>query len=312
MTNVNINMAKQRPVALVTGATGFIGGHIARRLVRDGWQVHILTRAGSRLPTTPEFSQIINNVHDGSTEGMVRCVAQSNPDVVFHIASHVLSSHTAKDVDSLIASNVLFGNQLLEAMEVNEIKKIINTGTFWQNYNKEEYNPVCLYAATKQAFEAILEYYVQACGVEAITLKLFDSYGSDDPRPKLFNLLNKSAESGEPLDMSAGAQLIDIVHIDDVTEAYVIAAERLLCGVVSIHEYYEVSSGHQMPLRELVEKYAEFSGQNIQVNWGARLYRDREVMEPLNMGIALPGWRVKVDLQSGIRQMLSAQVIPTN
>lgn len=305
-------MAKQRRVALVTGATGFIGSHIARRLVRDGWQVHILTRAGSRLLNALEFSQIINQVHDGSTEGMVRCVAQSNPDVVFHLASHVQSSHTVKDVDPLIASNILFGNQLLEAMRVNEIKKIINTGTFWQNYNKEAYNPVCLYAATKQAFEAILEYYVQACGIKAITLKLFDSYGHDDPRPKLFHLLSKSAISGEPLDMSPGGQLIDIVHIDDVTEAYVIAAERLLDGEVSMHEYYEVSSGHQMPLKELVDKYAEFSGQNIQVNWGAKLYREREVMVPLNMGIALPGWRAKVDLQSGLRPIMNAQDVPSN
>jgi hypothetical protein len=48
----------------------------------------------------------------------------------------------------LIQSNVLFGTQLLEAMGVNNTRNIVNTGTFWQHYNNEDYNPVCLYAAT--------------------------------------------------------------------------------------------------------------------------------------------------------------------
>lgn len=244
------------------------------------------------LPDAAEFAHVTNHLHDGSTEGMVRCVAQARPDVVFHLASLVLAQHVTKDIDVLIQSNVLFGNQLLEAMKVNEVSCLINTGTSWQHYNNEDYNPVCLYAATKQAFEAILEYYVQACGIKAITLKLFDTYGPDDPRPKLFHLLNKAAMSGESLDMSAGEQLIDLVHIDDVIAAYLIAAQRLLAGQVTAHERYAVSSGQPLPLKELVQRYAAISKQTIHVNWGARPYRYREVMMPWSNGKNLPGWQI--------------------
>lgn len=302
MSESRINTGKQR-VALVTGATGFVGGHLARRLVRDGWQVHVLSRAGSRLPEAPEFTQVTNHVHDGSTEGMVACVAKAKPDVVFHLASLFLSQHATKDIEPLIASNVLFGNQLLEAMRINEVSRIINTGTSWQHYNNEDYNPVCLYAATKQAFESILEYYVQACGLKAITLKLFDTYGPDDHRPKLFHLLNKAASTGEPLDMSAGEQLIDLVHIDDVVEAYLIAAQRLLDEKVTQHECYAVSSGQPLPLKKLVELYAAVTEQALHVNWGARPYRYREVMVPWNRGIGLLGWYPSVSLTAGIRYM---------
>lgn len=301
MSEASLKTAKQR-VALVTGATGFVGGHLARRLVRDGWQVHILSRAGSRLPDALEFSQIVSHVHDGSTDGLVRCVDQAKPDVVFHLASLFLSQHATKDVEPLMASNVLFGNQLLEAMKVNEVSLFINTGTSWQHYNNEDYNPVCLYAATKQAFEAILEYYVQACGIKAITLKLFDTYGPNDPRSKLFHLLNKAATSEDPLDMSAGEQLIDLVHIDDVTEAYVIAAQRLLKGNITEHECYAVSSGHPLPLKTLVELYAQMTKQKIPVNWGARPYRFREVMSPWNKGCLIEGWHPKIDLGKGLKQ----------
>lgn len=302
MSEAVSNRDTQR-VALVTGATGFVGSHLARRLVREGWQVHILSRAGSRLPDAGEFAQVTNHIHDGSTEGMVRCVALAKPDVVFHLASLFLPQHATKDVEPLIVSNVLFGNQLLEAMRINEISRIINTGTSWQHYNNEDYNPVCLYAATKQAFEALLEYYAQACGVKAITLKLFDTYGPDDPRPKLFHLLSKAAKLGESLDMSAGEQLIDIVHIDDVVEAYLIAAQRLLGGKVSQHECYAVSSGQPLPLKELVQLYAEVTKQTVNVNWGARPYRYREVMVPWHRGNSLMGWSPKIKLSEGMRQL---------
>lgn len=296
-----MNEARQR-IALVTGATGFVGSHLTRRLVGEGWEVHILSRSGSRLSDSSEFGHVENHVHDGSTQSMVSCVAKAKPDVVFHLASLFLSQHETKDIELLIQSNVLFGNQLLEAMKANGITNFINTGTSWQHYNNEDYNPVCLYAATKQAFEAIMEYYVQACSFKAITLKLFDTYGPDDPRPKLFHLLKKAAISREPLDMSPGEQLIDLVHIDDVVEAYLIAAQRLLEGKVSRHETYAVSSGNPIPLKELVQIYLAASGSVISVNWGARPYRFREVMSTWNRGAKLPGWSVNIGLENGMKK----------
>lgn len=276
--------------ALVTGATGFVGTHLVRRLVRDGWQVHIISRSDSHFPDMPEFTQVTNHMHDGSTAGMMSCIAQAKPDVVFHLASLFLSQHAPNDIEPLITSNLLFGNQLLEAMKINGATSIVSTGTSWQHYKNEDYNPVCLYAATKQAFEAILDYYVQACNFKVITLKLFDTYGIDDPRPKLFNLLIKAATTGEALNMSAGEQLIDLVHIDDVSWAYLLAAEKLMKHETSIHEKYSVSSGFPVPLKDVVNKYIDHYKLTTQINWDARPYRFREVMEPWNAGRRLPNW----------------------
>lgn len=304
MNETRLKTSGQR-VALVTGSTGFVGGHLVRRLVREGWQVHVVSRIGSCLPDAPELAHVKNHIHDGSTQSLVECVTHAKPDVVFHLASLFLSQHAVKDIESLIQSNVLFGSQLLEAMKLNGVACFINTGTSWQHFNNEDYNPVCLYAATKQAFEAILEYYVQACDIKAITLKLFDTYGPDDRRPKLFNLLNKAAKTGEPLDMSAGEQLIDLVHIDDVVEAYVLAAQRVLAGKALKHEIYAVSSGHPLPLRELVELYATVTEQVVPVNWGARPYRYREVMVSWKQGENLPEWMPKISLKTGLSSLSS-------
>lgn len=300
-TSSKVNVAEL--VALITGATGYVGAHLARRLVRDGWNVHIVVRDNSRIPQYSEFSSITSHVHDGSTEGMLRCVANAKPDVVFHLASKAQAQHEPKDVVPTIQTNVLFASQLLEGMRINGITKFVNTGTYWQHFNNEGYNPVCLYAATKQALESILEYYVQACNIRAVTLNLFDIYGPNDPRPKLPNLLKKAAITGVPLDMSQGEQLIELVYIDDVVDAYVLAASRLLKNQVQYHERYAVSSGCPIRLRDLVERFSNILSLPISVNWGARPYRPREVMVPWNRGVWLEGWRPCVGLEDGLLRL---------
>lgn len=295
-------LASNAPVALVTGATGFVGSYLVRRLVRDGWQVHIVIRENSRLPEALEFSHVICHIHDGTTEGMKHLVGEAAPNVIFHLASLFLAQHEAKDVEPLILSNLLFGSQLLEAMHANGVSQIINTGTSWQHYNNEDYNPVCLYAATKQAFEDILIYYCEATSIKAVTLQLSDTYGPNDPRPKLFHLLAKTAKSQEVLAMSPGEQFIDLVYIDDVIDAYLCAVD-VLETLQKGHQVYAVSSGKLLQLREIISIYENMVGVNLPIDWGKRPYRPREVMIPWNRGKTLKGWCPKVCLADGLRKI---------
>ncbi|MGK5054301.1 NAD-dependent epimerase/dehydratase family protein [Janthinobacterium sp. RB2P8] len=296
-------MANKR-IALLTGGTGFIGSNLIRRLLKDGWETHIITRPNSDLSILgASVSGVKAHLHDGTTEGMADIVKSSNPTVVFHLASLFLSQHTSKDVVSLINSNVLFSSQLLEAMSLNKVRYLINTGTAWQNFENAEYNPVCLYAATKQAFEAIIEFYTQVFGLSAITLKLHDSYGPDDARPKLFTLLRRVSMSGEALLMSPGEQLLDLVYIDDILDAYMLAVDMLLLDKIERHTAYVVSADEPIKLKDLVAVYGKAVSRSLNIEWGARPYRLREVMVPWNSGTRMPEWQPKVSLLDGIAKM---------
>lgn len=291
--------------ALLTGASGFIGAHLARRLLADGWQVHLVLRPGARLGTLDDIAPRLHlHRHDGTTAGLIDIVGAARPLIVFHLASLFLAQHRPDDVASLVQSNVLFGTQLAEAMGHHGVALLVNTGTSWQHFENAGYNPVCLYAALKQAFEAVLRYYVEQQGLRVITLKLFDTYGPGDPRPKLMGLFQRIALSGEALAMSPGEQLIDLVYIDDVVEAFLLAAQRLLSAAAGPMEEYAVSSGAPLPLRALAAVYAEASGKSLAIEWGGRPYRPREVMYPWNTGRTLPGWRPRVALADGIRRCL--------
>jgi nucleoside-diphosphate-sugar epimerase len=286
--------------ALVTGASGYVGSQLAKRLIADGWQVHVVVRPGSDLKLLSGVKDKLTvHQHDGSTQSLIEIVQHAAPDTVFHLASLFLAQHTTDDVSSLIASNVLFSTQLLEAMAVNDIHKLVNTSTSWQYFENQAHRPVNLYAATKQAFEEILEYYCDARNIQAITLALFDTYGPDDPRKKLIALLWQTQASQKLLELSPGEQKLDMVHIDDVTHAFAQAAERMRHLKVR-HERYGISSGEPMRLIDLVAAFEQATGEKVPVKWGGRDYRPREVMVPWNQYARMPGWAPLISFAQGI------------
>lgn len=295
--------------ALITGATGFVGSHLSRRLAARGDALHLVLRPESDRSLLAGLGDHASfHPHDGTTEHLIRIVEEARPDVVFHLASLFVARHEPRDVEPLFRSNLLFATQLAEALARGGVKRCVNVGTAWEHYENADYDPVCLYAATKRAFETLLRFYVERDGLAVVTLTLFDTYGPNDPRPKLFSLLRRAAESGQRLAMSPGEQLIDLVYVDDVIDAFIIAAERLEAGAVVGMENYPVASGQALPLKTVVETYRRVTGTPLDLEWGARPYREREVMTPWSGGQRLPGWVPKTKLEEGIRRMEEADV----
>jgi len=299
------NHRKRR--ALVTGASGYVGSQLARRLVADGWDVHVLMRPASDLaPLATVRAALTVHRFGGGTPALVGILRDAAPDAVFHLAAAFLAQHRPEDVETLVEANLLFSTQLLEAMDAAGVRLLVNTGTAWQHFDNRDYDPVNLYAATKQAFEAILAYYVNARGFAAATLALFDTYGPHDPRPKLMKALWQAAQHGNRLAMSSGEQLLDMVYIDDVVDAY-LAAERALRDAGPVQLRYGVSSGAPLRLKELVAAFGQATGARLDVGWGERPDRPRDVRIAWTGFAPPPGWQARVGFAEGLRRMAQAE-----
>ena len=293
---------------LITGATGYIGSQMVRRLIGSGgYEVSVLVRPNSDLATLgASLPNIIVHASDGSVESLTAVLEEARPEVVVHLASLFLSQHRPQDVLPLIQSNVQFGVCLLEAMLQSGVRRFVNTGTAWETMDgPPEYRPVCLYAATKRAFEDILRYYEDAHGFSALTLKLYDTYGPDDPRPKLFSLLCRSLTEAEPLPFSPGEQTLDLTHIEDVTDAYERAIRYVLVKDRALPEEVHIGSGQDLPLRDVVATFEEALGQRTNIAWGERPYRPREVMKAQadpSAAERVLGWKPAIGLREGIQR----------
>lgn len=285
----------KKKCALITGASGFIGKNLAVKLVNSGWKVGILVRSNL------EIKGAISYHYSGEMQSIDQCMKDLSPDIVVHLASYYVAQHMSSDIDGLIESNLKFGAQLLETMANHSVTKLINTGTSWQNYQGKEYSPVNLYAATKEAFKHVIQYYIEAKNFSCITLKLFDTYGPGDHREKIINLLLRNRNN--EFEMSPGNQQIDLVYIDDVVDSFIIAAQILL-NTNTKSEVYGVSSGRVILLRELVSLLSNISGQKIKVKWSSKQYREREVMKTWSTSNRLPGWAPKIALEQGLLNTL--------
>ncbi|MGK5088424.1 NAD(P)-dependent oxidoreductase [Bdellovibrionota bacterium FG-2] len=290
---------------LITGATGYLGCHLVRKLLALGNEVHCLARAHSSKDVLGTHeNEVIWHIYDGTTESVTRACALIHPDVCYHLASLFLVSHKTADVLPLIESNILFSVQLAEALSLEGNGVLINLGSSWQNFNSRAYHPVALYAATKQAFQDVLDFYAQTKSLRALTLKLFDTYGPADPRRKVINLLRDAQFSGKLLEMTAGEQYIDPVYVDDVIRGFLQAREYLKTAVLS-HERFCLSSGSPIQIKDLVELIQKLTHKSLPIEWGKLPYREREMFTPWDVAPILPGWIAQVSLEEGIKRVFS-------
>jgi len=281
---------------LITGATGFIGSNLAKALFDSGHKISLLVRPSSDLSGLSIGKKELSiHIYDGSYSSISKALSQDNIDLVIHCASLFLSSHREEDVERLIDSNIKFPSMLLESMVQHGVHKFINTGTSWQHYNDESYNPVNLYAATKQAFDDIVRYYLEVNSIACITLKLFDTYGPNDGRGKLIGFLIKQIKEGGHVDMSPGEQEISLVHIDDVVTAYKLAIKELLGLKKGSSREYGICSADTYKLRVLIKTIIKECNSDIplHVNFGGFNYRDREVMTLWQSYKKMPDWSEK-------------------
>ncbi|HFU77824.1 MAG TPA: NAD(P)-dependent oxidoreductase, partial [Epsilonproteobacteria bacterium] len=286
---------------VITGSTGFVAKSLIENLLTNGSQVYAIIRQHS------DTSGIAKGTHfytdTGDSQALIDFFNEIKPDGVIHLASLFLAQHDTKDIEPLVISNILFGTRLLEASIHSGVKWFINTGTFWQHYNNDDYNPVNLYAATKQAFLDIAKYYYESKQINFVTIKLNDTFGPGDTRKKVFNLWKKSSESQETLEMSPGDQIIDISYIEDIVDAYILMIEHLKNDKQYSYtgNVYAVSSEERMSLRHLAKLYENVTNKTLNIVWGKRAYRDREVMLPWDKGEPVPGWKQKVPLEKAIQ-----------
>ena len=211
--------------------------------------------------------------------------------------------HNANDIAGLITDNVTLTAQLCEAAIAAKCSSLVAAGTGWQNAGSPANDPTpapnTLYAASKQAADDIIDYYSAMAGLNAVTLKIYDSYGPEDPRRKFLAILREAAIKNEVIDASPGNQRLYMVHVDDLVDGFIHAGNLLTIGELRGRTSHTLPSPTAMTLREIAEIWMRVNRQQVNINWGSKPHRPGEVMVPWD-GVPLPGWSPHTSLNTGL------------
>jgi nucleoside-diphosphate-sugar epimerase len=285
---------------LVTGATGYIGGRLAARLVADGYDVHLLVRPQSDTTQLRNLAAHIHPCPDTCRDSISTIVRTVRPSIIFHLAA----ARSTDPVEAMIDANLRLGVMLTEGLLAAGGGRLVNTGTWWQFNAYGGYEPNGPYAVTKQAFQDLLRFYGERKELRATTLVLYDVYGENDPRKRLmWHLLR--ASHGETVALTSGLQQMRLCHVDDVVEAYLVAANGLAMGEFPPCVFVGEPAVHSV--REIAEVFMTILGRPLDLRWAAIPSRPRTPQRPCPVDPALPGWQSRVSVESGVRRLLTRE-----
>ncbi len=232
-----------------------------------------------------------------------------NPSVVLHLASLSTSRNDSEIIQPLIDSNILYGVRLLDALkECDNLKLFVNTGSFAEyRWGAETINDAYLYTATKSAFRTFVNYYSQLTGYKYINVIPYTIYGGKPTVKRLMDYILESMDSKEPIDMTAGEQILDFTHVDDLCDFYVHVVSHLNdVQQVKSGENFHIGTGKGTNIRELATIMEDVYDKKCNIRWGGRPYRDRDTMyavAPIAKNIELLHWRANIMLRDGIIKM---------
>jgi nucleoside-diphosphate-sugar epimerase len=284
----------------ITGITGYIGSQLAKFLTNDNAVYGIVREHINMRYLQRDSSQISLLHYDGTSDSIKTALEIAKPDIVFHLATYYTGARSPQIADILAESNIHLGMQLLEAMCEVGCKKIVYATTVTTQRAGNGYQPLSLYAATKQAFSDIISYYTDAELMQAVELVLPDTYGPNDERPKVLNLIKKAALRGEPMSLTSGEQFYDVIYIDDVVRGF-----ASFLDAQAWHESYnhfQLTSGKEQTLRAVVETLLCENKLEWQPQWGEKPDAFRQAIGGVQIFPLPPNWKPQVSLEEGLKR----------
>ena len=289
---------------IVTGARGCTGRMVVERALAEARPVILV---GRDTVETLRGGDSHRASHDGTAAGLAPLLGDARGFTLVHCAAKNSPRDALGDAEALIDGNLRHGFSVIEAARAAGCTRVLNFGSFWQFDSQGQVAPVNSYAAMKVAFQVLLDYAAAAHGLACITLILSDTYGEQDPRPKLIPQLCAAARDGSVLEMSEGTQKISPLHLDDVTEAVAVAVGLVADATAAgRHAQYFVMGPEVLTIRALVALFESATGRSVPIRWGARLRLARLPEAPFVGGLPLPGWAPGVGLADGLRRAMAA------
>ncbi len=303
---------------LITGGAGFIGSHLADRLVADGHSVIVLDSLlrGNKLSKST-FSQI--EFHKGDVRDLELVKkASKNCDIIFHMAAVLGVDIVADAPVETMDVEVIGTRNVVIAAEENNVKKVMYASTsgiyghssFTKSLSEEVLvDPKTSYAMAKRYNEIYLASHHQEKGLTTISLRFFNVYGTRQDTRMVVPLFFEQALSNIPISVfGTGEQTRDFTYIDDTIEACV------RCMALEGSEIINIANEKEYEIRDVAMMIKQICASDSEIHYieAPKKRYDYEVGRRIGSSSklkSLTGYQPLTDLDAGLSQILTEQYI---
>ena len=294
--------------ALVTGSSGFVGGHLVRRLAADGWSVSGLSLAPPAAAGEPSPDGVREHLGDiRDLEATRAIVAEAQPDVVFHLAAQASVPVSMRDPATDVLTNVLGSVHVAQAAaEAGRAahRLLLQRGRAPRRAALAPANedtpiaPDAVYGASKIAAEHELGALCRHLGLELSVLRPGNIYGPGQDaagESGVVAIFSSRMLAGEPVTIFGdGSQQRDYVYVDDIVEAALLAAEREPATCV-------IGTGEGTATQRIFDTLAALTGYGQPPVYAAERPGDHAAiyLDPSRAG-ELWGWAPRTALEEGM------------
>jgi nucleoside-diphosphate-sugar epimerase len=297
---------------LVAGASGFVGSALVRRLLSDGHDVHILLRTTSRTwridDMLPKVTTAYCDLTD--TDSLKALASAIKPHWIFNCVGSGIASFRRAEKD-ILRSDFEGAVNLVKACLPQGFEAFVHSGSSTEYGFKdhapaeaESCEPNSPHASAKARATAFHSELGRANAAPIVTLRLYTVYGPFEsprrliPRCVAFGLANTLPPLAQP------SLAHDFVHVDDVVNSYVLAALKAQRAPGAV---YNIGTGRQSSLREVVEIIRATMGITAEPSWGSM--PDRPYDTPIwkadvSLAETQLGWKPAETLEGGIRRFI--------
>jgi NAD dependent epimerase/dehydratase len=302
---------------LVTGAGGFIGSHLAERLVELGADVRALVHYNSlgrwgwldHSAEVPKMNVLAGDITD---RDLLR-QAMAEREIVFHLAALIGIPYSYHAPESYVRTNVLGTLNLLQCARELGVERMIHTSTS-EVYGTARAVPIgedhplqgqSPYSASKIAADKMAEAFHLSFDLPVVTVRPFNTYGPRQSARAVIPTIITQCLKGDTVKLGNLRPTRDLNYVSDTVEGFIAAAT----APKAVGSTFNLGSGREISVGELAELIGKLAGRSVKVV--NETERDRPEGSEVERLLAandhardLLGWKPEVSLEEGLRRTI--------
>jgi dTDP-glucose 4,6-dehydratase len=300
----------------VTGAGGFIGSHLAERLVRDGWDVRAFVRysshdqQGALAHADPALVAQMEVVPGDLRDADSVAAAAAGCDTVFHLGAIVSIPYSYRAPREVVETNVIGTLNVLTAARAAGARRVVHTSTsevygtartpaIDEAHVLQGQSP---YSASKIGADKLAEAFHRSFETPVVTLRPFNTYGPRQSPRAIIPTVITQALAGGPVRLGSLAPTRDFTYVEDTVAAFALAARADAVG-----EVVHLGTGVEVSVGDIVRLVGEVLGRELEVVTEDQRVRPPEsevqrLLSDPSRAKELLGWAPEVPLAEGVRR----------